>query len=135
MKAVARYGFFTMLVAFLIAFLVQGAGADEMKGKKEKKVYPALEAPADSAGQAHNSEGVAAYNQKEWESAEDHFRSAINADGNLAQAHYNLALTLDMQGKHKDAAMEFDKALKLAPNDTAIADSPILKRHLERMKK
>jgi Flp pilus assembly protein TadD len=135
MKGVARYGVVTILAAFLVAFLVQGAGADEMKGKKEKKVYPALEAPADSAGQAHNAEGIKAYDQKEWETAEDHFRSAVNADEKMAQARYNLALTLDMLGKHKDAAQEFAAALKLAPDNRSIADSPILKAHLERMKK
>jgi Tfp pilus assembly protein PilF len=44
--------------------------------------------------------------------------------------HYNVALTFDKMGKHEEAKASFQKALELAPNDPAIRDSEILKRHV-----
>ena len=54
----------------------------------------------------------------------------FKADANLAEAHYNLALSLDKMGKHEDATGSFKKAAELAPTNPAIKDSPILKKHL-----
>jgi transcriptional regulator with XRE-family HTH domain len=65
--------------------------------------------------------------------AEQHFREAIAADDNLAVAHDNLALALDNQDRHKEATQEFDRALKLAPDNPSIAESGILQGHLKRM--
>lgn len=116
------------IALFLIASAAQGVRADE------KKPAPALEAPAASAGAKHNAEGIEHYNQGHWDVAQKHFSEAIKADDKLAQAHYNLALTLDQQGKHKEATQSFDHAAHLAPKDPAIAESPILKGHLKGMK-
>jgi tetratricopeptide (TPR) repeat protein len=77
----------------------------------------ALMAPASSPGRAINDEGVGHYKQGHW-------------DANLAEAHYNLALSLDKMGKHEDATGSFKKAAELAPTNPAIKDSPILKKHL-----
>jgi Tfp pilus assembly protein PilF len=121
------------VVAFIavlfVVLSIQGVVADE------KKTVPALEVPAGSAAQMHNSEGIKEYNAGKWVEAEHHFSEAVKADDKSAEAHYNLALSLDNLGKHKEATQEFDQALKLAPNNPAIADSTILKKHLERMKK
>jgi Tfp pilus assembly protein PilF len=62
--------------------------------------------------------------------ASEGFTKAIKADANLAEAHYNLALSLDKMGKHEDATGSFKKAAELAPTNPAIKDSPILKKHL-----
>ncbi len=129
MGAIKRYGFVTIITASLVALLVQGVRADE------KKPSPALEAPVDSAGQAHNAEGIKYYNQGQWEEAEKHFLEAVKSDEQLAQAHYNLALALDMLGQHREAGQEFNRAFQIAPDNPLIADSPILKAHLERMLK
>ena len=90
----------------------------------------ALMSPASSAGRMHNDEGVGHYKQGHWDVSEGHFRKAIKADPNLAEAHYNLALTLDKMGKHKEATTEFKKAAELAPTTPAIKDSAILKKHI-----
>jgi Flp pilus assembly protein TadD len=37
---------------------------------------------------------------------------------------------LDKMGKHEDATASFKKALELAPNDPAIKESEILKKHV-----
>ncbi len=89
----------------------------------------ALTAPAGAAGRAENDEGIAHYDKGHWDVAEEHFRKAIQANEKLAEAHYNLGLTLDKQGKHDQASAAFKVALDLAPGNPAIKDSVILKEH------
>jgi Tfp pilus assembly protein PilF len=90
----------------------------------------ALMSPASSPGRAVNDEGVGHYKQGHWDVASEGFKKAIKADANLAEAHYNLALSLDKMGKHEDATAAFKKAAELAPTNPAIKDSAILKKHL-----
>ena len=118
-----------VLAVSIAAITIQGVQA------AEEKTYSAIEAPAGSAGQGHNTEGIKQYMQGKWEEAEMHFGEAVKADDKMAEAHYNHALALDKLGKHKEATEEFAQALKLAPNNPSIAESPILKAHLEKMKK
>ncbi len=89
----------------------------------------ALMAPADSAGRGENDEGVDHYEQGHWDVAEGHFRKGVEADSTLAVAHFNLALALDKLGKHEEATEFFNKAAELAPEDTQITQSEILKAH------
>ena len=77
-----------------------------------------------------NDEGVGHYKQGHWDVSEGHFRKAVKADPNLAEAHYNLGLALDKMGKHDEATTEFKKAAELAPANPAIKDSAILKKHI-----
>ncbi|HET8580843.1 MAG TPA: tetratricopeptide repeat protein, partial [Nitrospiraceae bacterium] len=90
----------------------------------------ALMSPASSAGRMENDEGVGHYKQGHWDVAEGHFRKAIAADAKLVEAHYNLGLTLDKMGKHEDATASFKKAVEVAPPDSPIKDSVILKEHI-----
>jgi Tfp pilus assembly protein PilF len=90
----------------------------------------ALMSPAGSPGRADNDEGVGHYKQGHWDVASDWFKKAVKADPNLAEAHYNLALSLDKMGKHEDATASFKKAADLAPTNPAIKDSTILKKHV-----
>jgi Flp pilus assembly protein TadD len=129
MGIIKRSGLAAVFTFLMVALLVSGARADE------KKAASPLDAPASSAGASHNAEGIDHYKQGHWGVAADHFGAAAKADPKLAQAHYNLALAMDKQGNHKEATQHFDEALKLAPQEKAIADSPILKGHLEKMKK
>lgn len=89
-----------------------------------------LLAPPSSAARMENDEGIGHYQQGHWDVAAEHFRKAVKADANSAVAHYNLALTQDKMGKHDEAATSFKKAFELAPNDPAIKDSEILKKHV-----
>ena len=89
-----------------------------------------LIAPANSAARMDNDEGVGHYRQGHWDVAAEHFRKAVKADANSAVAHYNLGLAQDKLGKHDEAAASFKKALELAPNDSSIKDSEILKKHM-----
>lgn len=89
-----------------------------------------LSAPASSPARMANDEGVGHYQQGHWDVAMEHFQKAVMADPSSAVVHYNVALTLDKMGKHADATASFKKALELAPNDPAIKDSEILKKHM-----
>jgi Flp pilus assembly protein TadD len=89
-----------------------------------------LFAPASSTARTDNDEGVGHYQQGHWDVAMGHFQKAVKADPNSAVVRYNVALTLDKMGKHEEATQAFKKALDLAPNDPAIKDSEILKKHV-----
>jgi len=84
----------------------------------------------DKPGASENKEGIAHFKEGHWDVAEKHFRAAIDANSELAEAHYNLALALDKMGNHGDATSHFGKALELAPDDARISGSAILNKHL-----
>ncbi len=118
-------------VGLILGLLVLGVACDYGKsGGGTATADSALMSPAGSAGRMDNDEGVGHYKQGHWDVAEGHFRKAMKADPNLAEAHYNLGLALDKMGKHDEATAEFKKAAELAPTNAAIKDSPILKKHI-----
>lgn len=90
----------------------------------------ALMAAVGSPGQADNDEGVSQYKQGHMDVATGWFQKAVKADPKLAEAHYNLGLSLDKMGKHEEATAAFKQAAELAPANPTIKDSPILKKHL-----
>ena len=118
----------SLILACLIAVVACDSG--KPAGTGSAGADTALIALASSPGRADNDEGVGHYKQGHWDVAADWFRKAVKADANLAEAHYNLALSLDKMGKHEDATAAFKKAAELAPANPAIKDSTILKKHL-----
>lgn len=89
-----------------------------------------LMAPEGSAGRTHNEEGVTHAKEGHWDVAAEHFRSAIESDPKLAEAQFNLGVAMDKLGKHDEAKAAFKKALELAPENTKITESPVLKQHM-----
>ncbi len=77
----------------------------------------------------HNAEGIAQYNMGQWSVARDHFASAIEADPNLAESHFNLALALDKLDLHSEATTHFKRAAELAPGNSSITESNVYRRH------
>lgn len=132
MKTLRQNWLFAIFTALFVIGLVQTGYAAE---KKERKLLPALEAPAGSAGKEQNAAGIASYNKKDWKEAEKYFREAVKSDDKMAEARYNLGLALDKTGRHKEAGQELDLAAKLAPTNTAITGSPAVKHHAARMRK
>jgi Tfp pilus assembly protein PilF len=110
---------------FAVAFSMTAAAWADMA-----KTAPAIPAQAGSKAEVHINEGIAHYNQNHWDVAKKHFQQAVDADGNSAEAHYNLALSLDKAGDHKKAIEHFREAQKLGQNNPDIQNSGILQAHL-----
>jgi Tfp pilus assembly protein PilF len=72
--------------------------------------------------------GNALFASRDFTGAEQAFREAILADSALAEAHYNLALTLDRTGHQAEAKTHYIEAANLAPGNKIIWDSPPLRQ-------
>ncbi len=91
---------------------------------------PLATMPGSNATAAHhNSEGIAQYDMGHWPVARYHFGSAILADPNLAESHFNLALVLHKLDLHSEATIHFKKAAELAPGNSVITQSSAYKDH------
>lgn len=104
--------------------------ADPPTASAPSTMDTALLAPAESAGAAENNEGVTHFQQEHWDVAQDHFTKALAINPDLPEGQYNLALALDKLGSHQEATNHFRMALNLAPEDSRIKDSGILKAHV-----
>ena len=82
------------------------------------------------AAASHNLEGIQQYNSGKWQAAKSRFESAIQADPELPEAHFNLALTLHKLGNHREATIHFKKASELAPTNKEIVESSAYRNHL-----
>ncbi len=77
-----------------------------------------------------NLEGIQQYHSGNWQAAKSRFESAIQANPELPEAHFNLALTLHELGDHREAAIHFNRAGELAPANKEIIGSSIYRNHL-----
>jgi len=91
----------------------------------------ALQGAANKEAASKNDEGVSHLVQRHWDTAAGFFKEAIEADPNLAEAHFNLALSLHKTGKHGDATEHFKKAKELASGNSKIINNKILKDHVK----
>ncbi|HEY4484801.1 MAG TPA: tetratricopeptide repeat protein [Nitrospiria bacterium] len=94
----------------------------------------ALEAPEgyrNKAAAGWNGDGIEHLRREHWKKAEADFGRALEADPNLAAAHFNIALALDQQERHAEAAGHFKAALELAPQDPRLSESAVLRKHLQ----
>lgn len=78
----------------------------------------------------HNLAGIEAYRAGRWETARQEFSTAVHLDPTLAEAHFNLALTLHRLGEHAEAAKHFRIAGELAPHNSEITQSILYRNHL-----
>lgn len=85
-----------------------------------------------SQAAAQVREGIIELNNGKYESAGERFETAILLDPKLAEAHYNLAIVLEDQGKEADAKRHLKEAASLAPNNPGITGSEF---YLKQMKK
>jgi len=129
----------SLVVGGALFVLLITAPCDSRTPSKDTKPHQALvgsqealRAPDTSPGHADNAEGIEHYEQGQWDLAAHHFRRATLADPALAEAHFNLALTMDKLGKPHDARAAFKKAVELAPDDQRIKDASILKQYISK---
>jgi Tfp pilus assembly protein PilF len=85
-----------------------------------------LQAPAGTspALSAQLEQGNALFSAKDWSGAEKVFRDTIAREPTLAEAHYNLAATLDRAGNKAEAKKHYIDAANLAPGNKIIWSSP-----------
>lgn len=90
-----------------------------------------LQAPPDAKPAAADAlqEGNRRYAAVQWEAAELQYEEAIKLQPTLAEAHYNLALTLEKLGRKKEAYAHYIEAANLAPGNKVIWDSPPLREY------
>ncbi len=96
------------------------------------KTAPALKGPSGSKAEHHINEGIEHYSKEHWDVAKKHFQEAVKTDPASAEAHYDLALSLDKSGDHKTAIEHFKKALELGKDNPDIQQSEILHAHLKK---
>lgn len=108
----------------------EGEGEAIMEMAKTGTEPVALSASKETAGAGHNNEGVTHYQQSHWDVAQEHFQKAIAENAKLAEAHFNVALTLDKLGNHDEATKHFKTALELGSDIPGIKDSGILQAHV-----
>ena len=75
-----------------------------------------------SVGQNEFSEGIDAYNSKNYSTAIEKFEQIIATSPNNVSAWYNLGLSNMGLHKYGDAIWNFEKVLKLAPSDSEAAE-------------
>ena len=73
--------------------------------------------------------GNQAFAAGQWTVAKQHYEKAISVQKTLAEAHYNLALTLDRLGQRKQAEAHYTEAANYAPGHQVIWNSRIYRRY------
>ncbi len=116
-----------MRILVTVIFGVLALGCSSQPGRVEN----VLQAPsgAKPAAAAQLQKGNALFAARDFAGAEQAFREAIGADPAFAEAHYNLALTLDRTGHQGEAKKHYIEAANLAPGHKVIWDSPPLREH------
>ena len=91
----------------------------------------ALNAPGGSKPEAASAvkAGNEAFAAGQWSVAKQHYEKAIGVQKTLAEAHYNLALTLDRLGQRKQAEAHYTEAANYAPGHQVIWNSRIYRRY------
>lgn len=111
----------------LIGVVLLGACTSTPKTVKQ----PTLNAPLNANPTARSAvtEGNQFFASGRWQSARVQYEKALQAQDTVAEAHYNLALTLDRMGKREEARTHYMEAANLAPGHQVIWNSPVLRRY------
>ena len=90
-----------------------------------------LDPPSHSEAQVRTylTEGNRLFREGRLEGARQQFQLAVEAQPDLAEAHYNLALALDFIGDGTGAKPHYITAANLAPGHKVIWNSPPLRRY------
>ncbi|MCS6325545.1 MAG: tetratricopeptide repeat protein [Nitrospira sp.] len=94
------------------------------------KATPQLLAAPSTAregAKVQNDRGIRAYQEGHMNQARQYFEAAITVEPDLAEAHYNLGMTLYRLGMVGDGDHHFIQAANLAPGNKTIWDAPPLR--------
>ncbi|MBA3966173.1 MAG: tetratricopeptide repeat protein [Nitrospirales bacterium] len=110
----------------LAAVVIAGCAGSQ----KEASGLP-LEAPDGTppAAAAAVTSGNGLFAKNQWEQAQAQYEAALKTHPTLAEAHYDLALTLDRLGKKAEATAHYKEAANLAPGNRVIWNAPPFHQH------
>lgn len=113
----------------VVAGLVLATGCSS----QSKAVLQPLRAPQGTVPDAvaRLDEGNKRFMAEDWAGAQTAYLQSIAAEPTLAEAHYNLALTLDRLGDKTQAKKQYLEAANLAPGHKVIWDAPPLRKHAD----
>ncbi|MBP7143347.1 MAG: tetratricopeptide repeat protein [Opitutaceae bacterium] len=114
--------------------LVRAAAATMMlvgcAGQHKVELRPLHAAAGTSVAVSQQLEqGNQLFAQQDWAGARQVYVATIKADQTLAEAHYNLALTLERLGEKAEAKKHYVAAANLAPGNKVIWDAPPLRKY------
>ncbi len=111
----------------IIACLI-GVGAC---GSLESTTSSTLHPPGGATPEVVSSmkKGNQAFAASQWAEAREHYAHVIQIEPKLAEAHYNLALTLDQLGNQAEADNHYIQAANLAPGHSVIWNSRKFRRY------
>lgn len=97
----------------------------------ESVKQPTLKAPLNANPMARNAvdEGNQLFASGRWQPAKAQYEKALQAQNTVAEAHYNLALTLDRLGDRETADKHYIEAANLAPGHKIIWNSRKFRRY------
>lgn len=111
---------------FMVAVCSVALGCSSQPAKTVNVLPPPTGTTPAAATQIEK--GNALFASRDFAGAEEAFRQAIAVDADSAEAHYNLALTLDRTGRQPEARKHYIEAANLAPGNKVIWDSPPLRQ-------
>ncbi len=125
MRSIGKRFIFRAAVLGVLA-LIPGCLGHGHHHETETLSAPTMAEPAAARAMEEGNRLFAAH---EWQAAKAQYEGAIQVQPSLAEAHYNLALTLDRLGDPQAARRHYLQAANLAPGHKVIWNSPPLRRH------
>lgn len=103
---------------------------DGCAGRQQAEVRT-LHAPAGTYAVVSQQleQGNQLFRQQDWTGARQVYLATIQAEPTLAEAHYNLALTLERLKEKVQARKHYVEAANLAPGNRVIWDAPPLRKY------
>ena len=114
------------LLGLILVSLLAGCAMPNTQ-QKERTLSPPQN--ADPIASQAILEGNKFFAEHQWTAAKRKFMSAIQAQPTLAEAHYNLALTLEEQGNFSESRPHYKKAADLAPGHPVIWNAPPFRQY------
>ncbi len=118
------------VVLFLVSFLISCTGGGGGGASSQISSLMSPDGMSNPEAGSKNNEGVDHLVQGHYDVSKPLFEAAISAKPNFAEAHFNLAVTLDGMGNHTEATESFKKALEFGKDNPKISENAVLKKHL-----
>jgi Tfp pilus assembly protein PilF len=112
------------LVTLIMTILLFGCASERQAPVETLRAPSGTAASLTELMERGNSEFAA----RNWSAAKETYAAVIRMDPSLAEAHYNLALTLDRLGDKAESRKHYVQAANLAPGNKIIWNAPPLRK-------